>query len=60
MTDHLAWLVIVAERAKATLEALPAELEVVIAQLERRSKDLDKDSGAASKQKMLMGLLDKL
>lgn len=51
---------IVAERAKATLEALPAELEVVIAQLERRSKDLDKDSGAASKQKMLMGLLDKL
>lgn len=60
MTDHLTWLVIVAERAKATLEALPAELEVVIAQLERRSKDLDKDSGAASKQKMLMGLLDKL
>ncbi|KAF9817844.1 hypothetical protein IEO21_03186 [Rhodonia placenta] len=60
LTDHLTWLMIVAERAKATLEALPAELEVVIAQLERRSKDLDKDSGAASKQKMLMGLLDKL
>ncbi|KZT09731.1 uncharacterized protein LAESUDRAFT_674696 [Laetiporus sulphureus 93-53] len=49
-----------ADRAKAALEALPAEVEFAIAQLEKKSKELDKDTSSASKQKMLKGILEKL
>ncbi|KAH9832995.1 uncharacterized protein C8Q71DRAFT_775912 [Rhodofomes roseus] len=49
-----------AERAKGALENLPADVERVIAALEKKSKELDKDGSAASKQKMLKGLLEKL
>ncbi|KZT71414.1 hypothetical protein DAEQUDRAFT_810065, partial [Daedalea quercina L-15889] len=49
-----------AERARGALEALPAEVERAIATLEKKSKELEKDGSAASKQKMLKGLLEKL
>ncbi|PCH37760.1 hypothetical protein WOLCODRAFT_135836 [Wolfiporia cocos MD-104 SS10] len=49
-----------AERAKVTLETLPADLERAIVHLEKKAKELDKDSSAASKQKMLKGILEKL
>ncbi|OCH88203.1 hypothetical protein OBBRIDRAFT_780568 [Obba rivulosa] len=46
--------------ANAALDALPADLEQIITRLEKKSKELDKDTGAMSKQKILKGLLDKL
>ncbi|KAH9930604.1 uncharacterized protein B0H18DRAFT_1083726 [Fomitopsis serialis] len=49
-----------AERAKGALEGLPADVERAIAALEKKSKELDKEGSAASKQKMLKGLLEKL
>ena len=49
-----------AERGKAAIEALPGDVEATIARLEKKSKELDKDGSAASKQKMLKGLLEKL
>ncbi|KAH9950261.1 hypothetical protein B0H21DRAFT_724041 [Amylocystis lapponica] len=49
-----------ADQAVASLENLPINLERTITQLEKKSKDLYKDSSAASKQKMLKGLLEKL
>ena len=50
-----------AERAKAVLEALPADVEDTISRLEKKSKGMEKNSNsAASKQKMLKGLLERL
>lgn len=52
--------VLLAQRARDALETLPAEAERAIAALDKKSKDLEKDQSAASKQKMLKGLLEKL
>lgn len=47
--------------ARNAVKAIPAEVEDIIAKLERKSKDMDKKgSGLASKQKILKGLLNKL
>ncbi|KAI0722459.1 hypothetical protein C8Q72DRAFT_890008 [Fomitopsis betulina] len=49
-----------AQRARNALETLPAEVERSITALEKKSKNLEKDQSAASKEKMLKGLLEKL
>ncbi|KAF7793251.1 hypothetical protein EIP86_004361 [Pleurotus ostreatoroseus] len=50
-----------ATRAKTALEGIPADVEETIARLEKKSKDMEKNStSAASKQKMLKGLLERL
>lgn len=49
-----------ASRASTALDALPGDLEQTIAVLEKKSKAIEKDNGAASNQKILRGLLEKL
>lgn len=50
-----------AERAKAALEGIPGDVEETIARLEKKCKDMEKNSNSvASKQKMLKGLLERL
>ncbi|KAI0672696.1 hypothetical protein C8Q78DRAFT_1020893 [Trametes maxima] len=49
-----------ASRATASLDALPTDMEQAIALLEKKSKALEKDTSAASNQKLLRGLLEKL
>ncbi|KAI0647569.1 hypothetical protein C8Q79DRAFT_907113 [Trametes meyenii] len=49
-----------ASRATAVLDALPTDVEQTIALLEKKCKALEKDTGAASNQKLLRGLLEKL
>ncbi|EIW51819.1 uncharacterized protein TRAVEDRAFT_67611 [Trametes versicolor FP-101664 SS1] len=49
-----------ASRASTALDALPGDLEQAIAILEKKSKAIEKDNGAASNQKILRGLLEKL
>ncbi|KAH9928481.1 uncharacterized protein BXZ73DRAFT_90559 [Epithele typhae] len=49
-----------AARASTALEALGADVEQAISHLDKRSKSLDKDSGAAANNKMLRDMLEKL
>ncbi|KAH9900842.1 hypothetical protein C8Q73DRAFT_220958 [Cubamyces lactineus] len=49
-----------AARATEALDALPTDVEQTIALLEKKAKAMEKDSSAASNQKMLRGLLEKL
>ena len=50
-----------AERAKTAIAALPGDVETMIAKLEKKSKDLEKNANSASsKQKILKGLLERL
>lgn len=49
-----------ATRASNALDALPGDLEQTITLLEKKSKAVEKDTGAASNQKILRGLLEKL
>lgn len=61
LIDVLAFLVPEAERAKVAIGALPSDVEDTIARLEKKCKDMEKNSNsAASKQKMLKGLLEHL
>ncbi len=64
-SPYVCWLIVgflcQATRAKAVLEGIPADVEETIVRLEKRSKDMEKNSNsAASKQKMLKGLLERL
>ncbi|PSS31044.1 hypothetical protein PHLCEN_2v2376 [Hermanssonia centrifuga] len=50
-----------AERAKAAVEGLPGEVEDAISRIEKKGKDMEKNTNsAASKQKMIKGLLERL
>lgn len=50
-----------ASRARDALESLPSDTENIITQLEKKYKEMEKNSsGPASKQKILKGLLEKL
>ncbi|CAL1705253.1 unnamed protein product [Somion occarium] len=50
-----------ADGAKTAVESLPVEIEETIVRLEKKCKDMEKKgNSAASKQKMLKGLLERL
>ena len=49
-----------AQRGRAAVQNIPEVVEDTISRLEKKSKDLEKDQTATSKQKMLKGLLEKL